>query len=64
MPVYIEKNNGDANQPTNRQGEYRAFCLFEIKTIKKRQRFAKTKKSYRVLTRQDNKVNPIIPIQE
>ena len=32
MPVYIEKNNCDANRPTDRptdqQGEYRAICLF------------------------------------
>ena len=32
MPVYIEKINGDVDQPTNRptngQGEYRAICLF------------------------------------
>ena len=32
MPVYIEKINGDVNQPTNwptdQQGEYRAICLF------------------------------------
>ena len=45
MPVYIEKNNGDANQPTNRQGEYRAFCLFEIKTIKKGRDLQKHRKA-------------------
>ena len=32
MPLYIEKINGDVNRPTNqptdRQGEYRAICLF------------------------------------
>ena len=28
MPVYIEKINGDVDRPTNRQGEYRAICLF------------------------------------
>ena len=28
MPVYIEKINGDVDQPTNRQGDYRAICLF------------------------------------
>ena len=31
--LYIEKINGDVNQPTNRptdqQGEYRAICLFK-----------------------------------
>ena len=36
MPVYIEKINGDANQPTDRQGEYRAICLFEIWDIRKK----------------------------
>ena len=25
----LKKINGDVNQPTNRQGEYRAICLFE-----------------------------------
>ena len=44
MPVYIEKINGDVNRPTNRptdrQGEYRAICLFESKKIEKRQRIA------------------------
>ena len=33
MPVYIEKINGDVDQPTDQptdqQGEYRAICLFE-----------------------------------
>ena len=30
MPLYIEKKiNGDVNQPTDQQGEYRAICLFE-----------------------------------
>ena len=33
MPVYIEKINGDidqpTDQPTDQQGEYRAICLFE-----------------------------------
>ena len=32
MPLYIEKINGDVDQPTNRPtdqpGEYRAICLF------------------------------------
>ena len=28
MPLYIEKINGDANRPTDQQGEYRAICLF------------------------------------
>ena len=28
MPVYIEKINGDVDQPTDQQGEYRAICLF------------------------------------
>ena len=32
MPLYIEKINGNVdqptNRPTNRQGEYRAICLF------------------------------------
>ena len=28
MPLYIEKINGDVNRPTDRQGEYRAICLF------------------------------------
>ena len=29
MPLYIEKKiNGDVNQPTDQQGEYRAICLF------------------------------------
>ena len=44
MPVYIEKINGDVDQPTDRptdqQGEYRAICLFECQKIEKRQRFA------------------------
>ena len=45
MPLYIEKINGDVNRPTdrptNRQGEYRAICLFrKLEHRKKRQRFA------------------------
>ena len=28
MPLNIEKINGDVDQPTDRQGEYRAICLF------------------------------------
>ena len=35
MPVYIEKINGDidqpTDQPTDQQGEYRAICLFQCK---------------------------------
>ena len=41
MLVYIEKINGDVDRPTNRQGEYRAMCLFrKLENRKKRQRFA------------------------
>ena len=44
MPLYIEKINGDVNQPTDRpidrQGEYRAICLFRKFENRKRQRFA------------------------
>ena len=28
MPLYIKKDNGDIDQLTDRQGEYRAICLF------------------------------------
>ena len=36
MPLYIEKINGDVNRPTDRQGEYRAICLFrKLKNRKK-----------------------------
>ena len=29
MPLYVlKKTNGDVDQPTDRQGEYRAICLF------------------------------------
>ena len=28
MPLYIEKINGDVDQPTDQPGEYRAICLF------------------------------------
>ena len=28
MPLYIEKINGDVDQPTDQQGEYRAIYLF------------------------------------
>ena len=37
MPLYIEKINGDVD----RQGEYRAICLFRKLENRKRQRFAK-----------------------
>ena len=44
MPVYIERINGDVDQPTdrptNQQGKYRAICLFESQKREKRQRFA------------------------
>ena len=36
MPLYIEKNYGDVNRPTDRQGEYRAICLLESKKIEKK----------------------------
>ena len=29
MLLYIEQINGDVDRPTNRQGEYRAICLFQ-----------------------------------
>ena len=32
----MKKINGDANQPTDQQGEYRAICLFEIWDIRKK----------------------------
>ena len=36
MALYIEKINGDVNQPTDRQVEYRAICLFrKLETRKK-----------------------------
>ena len=38
--IYIEKINGDVNQPTDQKGECSAICLFESKKIEKRQRFA------------------------
>ena len=28
MPLYIEKINGDVDQPTDQPGKYRAICLF------------------------------------
>ena len=35
-----EKINGDADQLIERQGEYRAICLFKSQKIEKKQRFA------------------------
>ena len=43
MPV-LKKNNGDVDQPTNQQGEYRAICLFRKLENRKKAEICKNTK--------------------
>ena len=65
MPLYIEKINGDVNRPTNqptdRQGEYRAICLF--RKLENRKKAEICNFLYQVDCHETSKDNPALSQQ-